>query len=84
MMANRWMMIRECGVGGIWDIGFIDPDKVHEVTVEQYAQDTEQFLLMFLKRQSTKKRNTFSLQLQVSVTVLYTFYFAFPMLSLID
>jgi hypothetical protein len=46
-------------MGGIWDIGFIDPDKVHEVTVEQYAQDTEEFLLTFLKRQSTKKEILF-------------------------
>ena len=53
------MKIRECRVGGIWDIGFIDPDKIHEVTVEQYAQDTEDVLLTFLKRQSTKKEILF-------------------------
>ena len=49
------MKIRECRVGGIWDIGFIDPDKIYQVTVEQHAQDTEHVLLTFLKRQSTKK-----------------------------
>jgi hypothetical protein len=53
------MKIRECRLGGIWDIGFIDPDKVHEVTVEQYAQDTEDVLLTCLKRQSTKKEILF-------------------------
>ena len=49
------MKIRECRMGGIWDIGFIDPDKIYEVTVEQCAEATENVLLTFLKRQSTKK-----------------------------
>ena len=55
------MKIRECRMGGIWDIGFIDPDKVHEVTVESplYVQDTEDRLLTFFKRQSTKKEILF-------------------------
>ena len=55
------MKIRECRMGGIWDIGFIDPDKVHEVTVEDplYVQDTEDRLLTFFKRQSTKKEIPF-------------------------
>ena len=55
------MKIRECRMGGIWDIGFIDPDKVNEVTVESplYVQDTEDRLLMFFKRQSTKKEILF-------------------------
>ncbi len=53
------MKIRECRVGGIWDIGFIDPDKIHEVTVEQCAEATEDVLLTFLKRQSTKKEILF-------------------------
>ena len=54
------MKIIECRKDEITDIGFIDPDKVHEVTIEHYAQDIEQFLLMFLKRQSTKKEILFS------------------------
>ena len=54
------MKIRECRVGGIWDIGFIDPDKVHELTVDQYAKDTEDVLLTSLKRQSTRKEILFS------------------------
>ena len=51
------MKIRECRVDGIWDIGFIDPDKVNVVTVENplYAEDTENLLLTCFKRQSTKK-----------------------------
>ena len=44
-------------MGGIWDIGFIDPDKVNVATVENpyYAKDTEELLLTCFKRQSTKK-----------------------------
>ena len=55
------MKIRECRMGGIWDIGFIDPDKVHEVTVGNplYAKDTEDLLLTCFKRQSTKKEILF-------------------------
>ena len=73
-------------MGGIWDIGFIDPEKVHELTVESplYAQDTEDVLLTLFKRQSSKKKILFYLQLWMSVNVLYTFYFAFPILSVID
>ena len=43
------MKIRECRVDGIWDIGFIDPDKIHEITVEQFAQDTEDFFANVFK-----------------------------------
>ena len=49
------MKILECKKEGIWDIGFIDPDKVHEVTVEMCAKDTRATLLRFLKRQHTRK-----------------------------
>ena len=51
------MKIRECRMGGIWDIGFIDPDKVNVATVENphYVKDTEELLLTCFKRQSTKK-----------------------------
>ena len=34
--------------------GFIDPDKVHEVTVQMCAKDTEDIFLRFLKEQNTK------------------------------
>jgi hypothetical protein len=51
------MKIRECRMGGIWDIGFIDPDKVNVATVENphYVKDTEELVLTCFKRQSTKK-----------------------------
>ena len=55
------MKIRECRMGGIWDIGFIDPDKVNEVTVESplYVQDTEDLLLMFLSDKVPKRKYFF-------------------------
>jgi len=53
------MKIRECRLGGIWDIGFIDPDKVHVKTVEENPVNTEDVLLTFFKRQSTKKEILF-------------------------
>ena len=42
----------ECKRGELYDIGFIDPNTVHEVTVQQYAKDTEDNMLMFLKKQA--------------------------------
>ena len=53
------MKICECRVGGIWDIEFIDPDKVHVKTVEENPVNTEDVLLTFFKRQSTKKEILF-------------------------
>jgi hypothetical protein len=53
------MKIRECRLGGIWDIGFIDPDKVHVKTVDENPVNTEDVLLTFFKRQSTKKEILF-------------------------
>jgi hypothetical protein len=44
-------------MGGIWDIGFIDPDKVNVESVEKpwYVKDTEELVLTCFKRQSTRK-----------------------------
>jgi hypothetical protein len=39
---------------------------------------------MSVKETSNQKGNTISLQLQVSVSVLYTYYFAYSILSVID
>ena len=74
------MKIRECRIAGIWDIGFIDPDKVHVEMIKDHPEDTEDVLLTF-KKTKYQKGNIFSLQLWVSVTVLFTFYFYFPILS---
>ena len=71
-------------MGGIWDIGFIDLDKVHEVTVENplYVQDTEDRLLTFLSDKVPKRKYFF---LTTSgECYLYTFYFAFPIISVIN
>ena len=53
------MKIRECRLEGIWDIGVIDPDKVHVKTVDENPVNTEDILLTFFKRQSTKREILF-------------------------
>ena len=53
------MKIRECRIAGIWDIGFIDPDKIHVEMIKDHAADTEDVLLTFFKNQSTKKEILF-------------------------
>jgi len=47
----------ECKRDEITDIGFIDPDTMHEKTIEEpmYNKDTPETLLRFLKRQRDKK-----------------------------
>ncbi|KAK1686634.1 hypothetical protein QYE76_047482 [Lolium multiflorum] len=49
------MKMLECKRGKLYDIGFIDPNTVHEVTVRRYAKDTEDNLLMFLQKQANKE-----------------------------
>ena len=53
------MKIRECRIAGIWDIGFIDPDKVHVEMIKNHPTDTEDVLLTFFKKRSTKKEILF-------------------------
>ena len=50
------MKMLECKKDEIKDIGFIDPDKLHEVTIEDpiHNRDTPATLLRFLKRQTDK------------------------------
>jgi hypothetical protein len=48
------MKMLECRRGGLYDIGFIDPNTVHEVTVNQFPKDTEDNMLMFLQKQQNK------------------------------
>ena len=38
----------------IYDIGFIDPDKVNEYTIQHHAKETDDLLLRFIKRQNNK------------------------------
>ena len=44
----------ECKRGRLYDIGFIDPNTIHQVTVRHFPKDTEDNLLMFLQKQETK------------------------------
>ena len=55
------MKILECKRDEITDIGFTDPDKVREVTIENlfYNKDTPEILLRFLKRQRDNKEILF-------------------------
>ena len=74
------MKVHECRNQRVFDIGFIDPYNIHEHTIKNFPAETEANLLKCLK-----KPNTISLQLQVSVTVLYyKFYFAYSMLSVVE
>jgi len=42
----------ECKRRHIFKFGFIDPDKVHEKTLQHYPRDTERNLLRFLVEQN--------------------------------
>ena len=80
------MKIYEMKRDGRYDIGFIDPNTINQETwtIETSRKDTEKLARVF---EVTKypTRNTTSLQLRVSVTVLYyKFYFAYSMLSVVD
>ncbi|KAK1631148.1 hypothetical protein QYE76_005463 [Lolium multiflorum] len=45
----------ECKRGKLLPLGFIDPDTVHEVTVRDFAKDTEDNMVMFLVKQANKE-----------------------------
>ena len=49
------MKMLECKRGGLYDIGFIDPSTVHEVTVNRFPKDTEDNMLRFLQKQQHKE-----------------------------
>ena len=54
------MKILECKKGRIYDVGFIDPNTVHEKTVvSRYAKETEDNLVRFLVKQETKREILF-------------------------
>ena len=44
----------ECMKGGHFDIGFVDPNRVHEEVVRTKPGQTEYYLLRSLLRQQTK------------------------------
>lgn len=41
--------------GKLLSLGFIDPNTVHEVTVRDFAKDTEDNMVMFLVKQANKE-----------------------------
>ena len=43
----------------IYDIGFIDPNTIHEVTINNHANDTKVLLLRFLKEHMYKSEILF-------------------------
>jgi hypothetical protein len=45
----------ECSKGGVYDIGFVDPNRLHCVSVEKKPGEAEDFLLRSLLRQQTKR-----------------------------
>ena len=71
-------MIDECKKFKFLNVGFIDPDKVHNETVRDNPVETENSLLRFLTKQKDRDSILFSLQLQVRVlALLYTFMFSY-------
>jgi hypothetical protein len=46
------MKIMECKSKSIFNVGFIDPDKVNSAVLEKKPVDTERNLLRFLKEQN--------------------------------
>jgi hypothetical protein len=53
------MKMLQCKRGQIYDVGFIDPNTVHEFTVQKHPKDTEEYLLTFLMKQETKEEILF-------------------------
>ena len=47
--------VMKCMKGGPFDIGFVDPNRVHEQVVKNKTGQTEDFLLRSLLRQQTKR-----------------------------
>jgi hypothetical protein len=58
------MKMLECKLGGLYDIGFIDPSIVHEVTVNQFPKDTEDNMIRFLQKQQHKEEILFPCNLK--------------------
>ena len=59
-MLTRHILLRrkkviECGKGGVYDIGFVDPNRVHCVSVRDKPAETEDILLKSLWKQQLKR-----------------------------
>ena len=53
------MKMLDCKREGISDIGFIDPDKVHEVNIQDKPKEVKETLLRCFKGQRNKKEILF-------------------------
>ena len=51
--------MQECKRQQIYDIGFIDPNVIHEYNIQKSAQEMEEYLLKFLVKQETKSEILF-------------------------
>ena len=53
------MKILQCKRGQIYDIGFIDPYYIHQVSIKHYYNDTEDNLVRALRFNETKREILF-------------------------
>ena len=53
------MKILECKKEGIYHIGFVDPYIINDRMIQDFAEDTEENLLRFMKEQNTKEEILF-------------------------
>ena len=76
----------ECRKGGPFDIGFVDPNRVHEEVVRTKPGQTEDFIAKVFTETTNQKGNTIALQLLVSIVTLSCTHSvsAYSMLSLTD
>jgi len=49
----------ECDRKRIFDIGFVDPKRINEELLREFAKETEANLLRFIQRQNYKKKILF-------------------------
>jgi hypothetical protein len=49
----------ECDRKGIFDIGFVDPKRINEKLLRDFAKETENNLIRFIERQHYKKKILF-------------------------
>ena len=53
------LKIIECKQGRIYDLGFVDPDVVHQHNLIEKPNETEDLLVRALRRQETKRKIIF-------------------------
>jgi hypothetical protein len=78
------MKMLECTRTFEINIGFFDPDKVHTERLKTKPVKTARNILRFLKEQHFITAYCFLTTSGGNLTLLYTFTFAYTMLSVID